>query len=62
MQKVVIMTEQEAKEVIRNDPKGDIIKRLEAIAVAEDVLGDDCTMSDIWKWANEEKAVVAGNI
>ena len=56
------MTEQEAKEVIRNDPKGDVIKRLEAIAVAEDVLGDDCTMSEIWKWANEEKAVAAGDI
>ncbi len=56
------MTEEEAKEVIMNDPKGDIIKRLEAIAVAEDVLGDDCTMSDIWKWCNEEKTVAAGDI
>lgn len=56
------MTEEEAKEVIRNDPKGDIIKRLEALDVAESILGDACTMSDIWKWANEEKAVAAGDI
>ena len=56
------MTEQEAKAVIREDPKGDVIKRLEAIAVARSVLGDNCTMSDIWKWCDEEKAVVAGDI
>ena len=56
------MTEQEAQAVIRNDPEGNIAKRLEAIDVAISVLGDDCTMSDIWKWANEEKAVAAGDI
>lgn len=56
------MTEQEAKAVIREDPKGDIIKRLEALDVARSVLGNDCTMSDIWKWCDEEKAVAAGDI
>ena len=45
------MTEQEAKRIILNDPKGDVIQRLEAISVAEDILGISCTMEDIWKWA-----------
>ncbi len=56
------MTEREAKEVIRNDTEGDVLKRLEALDVAESVLGTACSMSDIWKWAHEEKAVVAGDI
>lgn len=45
------MTEEEAKEIILNDPNGDIVKRMEAIAVARSVLGEDCTMEEIWKWA-----------
>ena len=57
------MTEEEAKRIIRDDPNGDVIKRLEAIDVAESVLGDDYTMEDIWKWAeggddNEEETVI----
>lgn len=56
------MTEEEAKKIIRDDPRGDVIQRLTAFAVAEKVLGEDCTMKEIWKWAegggnNEEKAV-----
>lgn len=56
------MTEEEAKKIIRDDPRGDVIQRLTALAVAEKVLGEDCTMKEIWKWAegggnNEEKAV-----
>lgn len=39
------------KENNQNDPHGDVIKRLEAIDVAESVLGEDCTMEDIWRWA-----------
>lgn len=45
------MTEEEAKKIIRDDPNGDIIKRLTAIAVAKKVLGENCTMKDIWRWA-----------
>ena len=45
------MSEEEAKAVIRDDPNGNIIKRLTAIAVAQSVLGEDCTMADIWEWA-----------
>jgi len=45
------MTEEEAKQVILNDPYGNIIKRLEAIAVARSILGEDCTMEEIWRWA-----------
>lgn len=55
------MTEQEAKEVIRNDAV-EIVKHIEALMIAVDVLGHDCTMSDIWKWANEKKVVDAGDI
>lgn len=46
-----IMNEQEAKDVILNDPNGNILKRMMAIAVARSVLGENCTMEEIWKWA-----------
>ena len=45
------MTEEEAKQVILNDPYGNIIKRMEALAVARSILGEDCTMKEIWRWA-----------
>lgn len=45
------MTEAEARRVIREDPEGSIVKRLEAIEVAEAVLGEDCTMESVWRWA-----------
>lgn len=45
------MTAEEAKRIILDDPDGNIIKRMEAIAVARYYLGDDCTMEDIWRWA-----------
>ena len=48
------VTEEEAKAIIREDPKGDVIQRLTAIAVAEQVLGDTCTMEEIWKWADKK--------
>lgn len=44
------MTEEEAKRIILEDPDGNIIKRMEAIAVARYYLGEDCTMEEIWKW------------
>ena len=45
------MTEQEAKEIIKNEPYTNVRKHLEAIQVAVKALGDDCTMAEIWKWA-----------
>lgn len=45
------MTEEEAKRIILEDPHGNIVKRMEAIAVARYCLGEDCTMEEIWKWA-----------
>ena len=45
------MTEEEAKEIILNDPNGDIVKRMEAIAVARSILGEDCSMTEVWEWA-----------
>ena len=45
------MTEAEAKEIILNDPRGNIVKRMEAIEVARSILGEDCTMEQIWRWA-----------
>lgn len=50
------MTEQEAKAIILHGPHGNIKSRLEAIRVAVKVLGDDCTMSDIWRWADGQKS------
>ena len=47
------MSEEEAKRIILEDPHGNIIKRMEAIAVAKEILGEDCTMKDIWEWADK---------
>ncbi len=46
------MTEEEAKEILRNDPKGNIAARREAIDVAVMILGEDCTMREIWRWVD----------
>lgn len=45
------MTDEEAKRIILDDPAGNIVKRMEAIAVARYFLGEDCTMEEIWRWA-----------
>lgn len=45
------MTAEEAKRIILDDHEGNIVKRMEAIAVARFFLGEDCTMEEIWKWA-----------
>lgn len=51
------MTEEEAKKIIRDDPDGNIRKRIEALQVAVAVFGDDCTMVDVWRWAEgQDKA------
>ena len=48
------MTEQEAKEIIRADPQGNIKLRLEAFEVAEQILGNDYTMQEFWRWADDD--------
>ena len=48
-----VMSEEEAKRIILEDPHGNIIQRMEAIAVAKEVLGEDCTMKEIWEWAEK---------
>ena len=48
------MSEEEAKRIIIEDPHGNIIKRMEAIAVAKEILGETCTMKDIWEWAEAD--------
>lgn len=47
----IMMTAEEAKRIILDDPDGNIVKRMEAIAVARYYLGEDCTMKEIWEWA-----------
>lgn len=47
------MTEAEAKRIIVDDPGGNIARRLEALEVSYYILGDDCTMEDIWRWAEK---------
>lgn len=54
-QRVVRMTEQEAKNIIKNEAYTNVRKHLEAIQVAVEALGEDCTMSDIWRWADDNK-------
>ena len=51
------MTEEEAKNIILHDPGGDILKRLEAIEVAIEKLGNQCGMKEIWNWAEEKQIV-----
>lgn len=51
------MPEEEAKKVIREDPGGNIRKRIEAIFTAVKILGEGCTAADIMKWAEEENDV-----
>lgn len=48
------MSEEEAKKIILEDPHGNIVKRMEAIAVARSVLGEKCSMKDIWEWAEAD--------
>lgn len=44
------MTQERAKEVIRSDPTGSMAERLEALEVAKEVLGEECSMAKIWEW------------
>lgn len=57
------MTEEEAKVVIRNFLSGtsNVVNYLEALNVAEGVLGEDCTLIDIDKWAYERDEGVNGS-
>lgn len=52
------MTEQEARQILREDPKGDTIKRLEAMEKAIEILGENCKMTEFWKWLDEETVCV----
>lgn len=48
------MTVKEAKRIIREDPDGNIWKRMEAVAIAETELDPDISTADIYKWAESE--------
>ena len=49
------MTEQEAKKILSEyGAPANIAKHIEAINVALEVLGQDATMEDVWKWASTE--------
>lgn len=49
------MTEQEAKAIISSyGAPANIAQHIEAIRVALEVLGEDATMEDVWKWASAE--------
>lgn len=48
------MTEQEAKTILSSyGPPANTRKHIEAIEVAISSLGEDATMTEIWRWANE---------
>ena len=47
------MTEIEAKKIIRDNPNGNIVERMEALVIAEQVLGENYTIEQLWKWAEE---------
>ncbi|MBQ1570489.1 MAG: hypothetical protein IIZ78_05135 [Clostridiales bacterium] len=49
------MTEAEAKRIISSyGAPANIAQHIEAINVALEVLGQDATMEDVWKWASTE--------
>lgn len=53
------MTELEAKTILSSyGPPVNIAKHIEAIEFATKILGENATMTEIWRWANErtEKA------
>lgn len=45
------MTEEEARRVILTPCYPNIRETLEALEIAKEVLGEDCTMAQIWAWA-----------
>jgi hypothetical protein len=48
------MTEQEAKAIISSyGASANIAEHIEAIRVALEVLGEDATMTEIWRWAKQ---------
>ena len=49
------MTEQEAKRIISSyGAPANIAEHIEAIQVALRVLGEDATMTEIWRWASDQ--------
>ena len=49
------MTEAEAKKILTEyGAPANIAQHIEAINVALEVLGEDATMEDVWKWASAE--------
>lgn len=49
------MTEAEAKKILKQSgPPENIADHIEALQVAIQILGDDATMKEIWKWAETE--------
>ena len=45
------MNREEARAVIRDDPEGNVMRRLEALEVAKKDLGEKYTAGDLFKWA-----------
>jgi hypothetical protein len=53
------MTEQEAKKILTEyGAPANIAQHIEAINVAIEVLGEDATMEDIWRWAKQPEKEV----
>ena len=48
------MTVKEAKKIIREDPHGNIMQRIEAMMIAEKELGEHYTAGDLYKWAEDD--------
>ena len=40
---------------MQDSPSGNVFNRLMALQVAVDVLGEEATMADIYKWAEERE-------
>ena len=50
------MTQQRAKQIINSyGAPANIVEHMEAIQTAQRILGEDASMKEIWRWAQDDK-------
>jgi hypothetical protein len=50
------MTQERAKQIINSyGAPANIVEHMEAIQTAQRILGEDASMKEIWRWAQDDK-------
>lgn len=50
------MDEEHAKQILRQEgPPSNIADHIEALHIAVQVIGDNASMEEIWRWVNNEE-------